>query len=127
MCINVVARILKDPTHSIIRKKIVKSHHNTRSSHYIPATVRTKSYKRTAAYKKNYDLKEMDMSTNTQIQTNTETTTPENITIIQVLKLQAKKCMTQKSLRSDFKTISTKALTTESTTISNTKWSISSA
>jgi hypothetical protein len=56
------------------------------------------------------------MSTNTQIQ---ETTTPEYITVIQDLKQKAKK-----SLRSDYKTNITKALTTESTTISNTKWTI---
>ncbi len=49
-----------------------------------------------------------------------ETTSQEYITVIQDLKHQAKKCMTQKSLRSDYKTISTKAPTTESTTISNT-------
>jgi hypothetical protein len=48
-----------------------------------------------------------------------ETTTPEYITVIQDLKQQAKK-----SFRSDYKINSTKALTTVSTTISNTKCTI---
>ncbi len=56
------------------------------------------------------------MSTNPRI---AETTTPEYITVIQDLKQQAKK-----SLRSDYKTNSTKALASESTTISNTKYTI---
>ncbi len=41
-CANVVERILKDPTHPITQKQIVKSHHNTRSSQHIPANDRTK-------------------------------------------------------------------------------------
>ncbi len=42
-CVNVVERILKDPTHPITQKQTVKSHHNTRSSQHIPATARTKN------------------------------------------------------------------------------------
>jgi hypothetical protein len=37
-CVNVVERILKDPTHPITQKQTVKSHHNTRISQHIPAT-----------------------------------------------------------------------------------------
>jgi hypothetical protein len=59
------------------------------------------------------------MSTNTQTQTKQETITPEYILVIQDLKQQA-----IQSFRSDYKTNSTKALTTESTTISNTKCTI---
>jgi hypothetical protein len=53
-----------------------------------------------------------------------ETTTPEYITVIQDLKIQDLKQQAKNSLRSDYKTNSTKALTTESTTISNTKCTI---
>jgi hypothetical protein len=90
-CVNVVERILKDPTHPITRKQTVKSHHNTRSSQHIPATARAKTYQNICLQK--------------ALRIKRETTTPEYITVIQDLKQQAKK-----SLRSDYKTNSTTAL-----------------
>ena len=36
-CVNVLERILKDPTHPITQKQSIKSHHNTKSSQHIPA------------------------------------------------------------------------------------------
>ncbi len=62
---------------------------------HILATARTK-HARTAAYKKQYESKEMDMSTNTQTQEKQKQQL-HNITVIQDLKQQVKKCMTQKS------------------------------
>ncbi len=62
-CVNVVERILKDPTHPITQKKTVKSHHNTRSSQLLE-----QKHTRTAVDKNHYELKEMNMSKNIQIQ-----------------------------------------------------------
>jgi hypothetical protein len=50
-CVNVVERILKDPTHPITQKQTVKSHHNTRSSQHIPETARTKTYQNSCLQK----------------------------------------------------------------------------
>jgi hypothetical protein len=117
-CVNVVERILKDPTHPITQKQTVKSHHNTRSSQHIPATARTKTYQNSCLQKALRIKRDGYVNKYTNPR-KAETTTPEYITVIQDLKQQAKK-----SLRSDYKTNSTKALTTESKTISNTKCTI---
>jgi hypothetical protein len=50
-CVNVVEKILKDPTHPITQKQTVKSHYNTRSSQHIPATPRTKTYQNSCLQK----------------------------------------------------------------------------
>jgi hypothetical protein len=115
-CVNVVERILKDPTHPITQKKTVKSHHNTRSSQHIPATARTKTYQNSCLQKALRIKRDGYVNKYTNPR-KAETTTPEYITVIQDLKQQAKK-----SLR--FKINSTKALTKESKTISNTKCTI---
>jgi hypothetical protein len=81
-CVNVVERILKDPTHPITQKETVKSHHSNLSQQLLK-----QKHTRTAPYKKHYELKEIDMSTNPR---KAETTTPEYITVIQDLKLSLK-------------------------------------
>jgi hypothetical protein len=50
-CVNVVERILKDPTHPITQKQTDKSHDNTKSSQHIPATARTKTYQNSCLQK----------------------------------------------------------------------------
>jgi hypothetical protein len=60
LCINVLERILKVPTHPITQKQTVKSHHNIRSSQHIPATARTKTYQNSCLQKALYELKEMN-------------------------------------------------------------------
>jgi hypothetical protein len=86
-CVNVVERILKDPTHPITQKQTVKSHHNTRSSQHIPATARTKTYQNSYLQKAlrikrdGYDNK----YTNPR---KAETKTQEYVTVIQELKIR---------------------------------------
>jgi hypothetical protein len=67
-CVNVVERILKDPTHLITQKKTVKSHHNTRSSQHIPTTARTKTYQNSCLQKALRIKRDGYMTTNTPIQ-----------------------------------------------------------
>jgi hypothetical protein len=110
-CVNIVERILKDPTHPITQKQTVKSHHNTRSSQHIPVTARTKTYQN-SCLQKALRIKRDGYVNKYIYPRKAETTTPD-------LKQQAKK-----RIRFDYKTNRTKALTTESTTISNTKCTI---
>ncbi len=89
-CVNVVEKILKDPTHPITQKQTVKRHHNTRSSQHIPATAKTKTYQN-SCLQKALGIKRDGYVNKYTNPRKAETTTPEYITVIQDLKQQAKK------------------------------------
>jgi hypothetical protein len=64
-CVNVVERIFKDPTHNKNKQlKVITIQEALNTSQQLLEQKHT----RTAAYKKPYELKEMDMSTKTQTQ-----------------------------------------------------------
>jgi hypothetical protein len=89
-CVNVVKRILKDPTHPITQKQTVKRHQNTRSSQHFPATARTKTYQN-SCLQKALRIKRDGFVNKYTNQRKAETTTPEYITVIQDLNSTLKK------------------------------------